>query len=276
MPHGTCQRRQHLDLPILNVINNFNNDKRPARSSASTSRTFRRRPDWGRIGWFAADGHPMWDSSGRIAQVTQPPQPPGQPGWRDRGYPRPDPATRRLPRPGRPDHRPTAPPAVSARGCRADREDLATAVACRFTADRTDPLGRSHRRRPYAAARPSATRSQAAARLALPQPAVDRPDRHHRYRTAGRRTGGRRTLCAPPRRQHPGRGGRMRRPRRGDHLVRGESAVPVAAHHRPLHQYLGRHGGKTSPGSQGNDGRRTPCTTCGCRTPRTLRAPSDR
>jgi LmeA-like phospholipid-binding len=48
--------------------------------------------------------------------VTQPPQPPGQPGWRDRGYPPPDPATRRLPRPGRPgppaqQHRPPYRPA---------------------------------------------------------------------------------------------------------------------------------------------------------------------
>ncbi|HJT93958.1 MAG TPA: DUF2993 domain-containing protein [Mycobacterium sp.] len=34
--------------------------------------------------------------------MTTPPQRPGQPGWRGRGTP-PDPATRRLPRPGRPD-----------------------------------------------------------------------------------------------------------------------------------------------------------------------------
>jgi LmeA-like phospholipid-binding len=34
--------------------------------------------------------------------VTTPPQRPGQPGWRGRGTP-PDPATRRLPRPGRPE-----------------------------------------------------------------------------------------------------------------------------------------------------------------------------
>jgi hypothetical protein len=33
--------------------------------------------------------------------VTTPPQPPGQPGWHGRGTPPPDPATRRLPRPGR-------------------------------------------------------------------------------------------------------------------------------------------------------------------------------
>lgn len=33
--------------------------------------------------------------------MTTPPQRPGQPGWRGRGTPPPDPATRRLPRPGR-------------------------------------------------------------------------------------------------------------------------------------------------------------------------------
>jgi hypothetical protein len=38
--------------------------------------------------------------------VTTPPQRPGQPGWRDRGTPPPDPATRRLPPQGRPE-RPT-------------------------------------------------------------------------------------------------------------------------------------------------------------------------
>jgi LmeA-like phospholipid-binding len=38
--------------------------------------------------------------------VTTPPQRPGQPGWRDRGNPPPNPATRRLPPPGRPE-RPT-------------------------------------------------------------------------------------------------------------------------------------------------------------------------
>ncbi|PRC43378.1 DUF2993 domain-containing protein, partial [Mycobacterium sp. ITM-2017-0098] len=35
--------------------------------------------------------------------MTNPPQRPGQPGWRGRGTPPPDPATHRLPRPGGPD-----------------------------------------------------------------------------------------------------------------------------------------------------------------------------
>ncbi|MGE4365097.1 MAG: DUF2993 domain-containing protein, partial [Mycolicibacterium sp.] len=37
--------------------------------------------------------------------MTNPPQRPGPPGWRGRGNPHDDPATRRLPRPGRPDAR---------------------------------------------------------------------------------------------------------------------------------------------------------------------------
>ena len=45
----------------------------------------------------------MVGRSGRLAQVTTPPQRSGQPGWRGRGTPRPDPATRRLSRPARPD-----------------------------------------------------------------------------------------------------------------------------------------------------------------------------
>ena len=47
----------------------------------------------------------------------------------------------------------------------------------------------------------------------------------------------------------------MRRPGRRHDLVRGQSAVPLAAHHRPLHEYLGRHRGRPRAERRWHDGR---------------------
>ena len=171
-----------------------------------------------------------------------------------RGEPvrRPEPPTQRIPRQGGPE--------LPTEQFRARYRPGDAAPTERFMRPRPPSRSAAAEAPPIPPPR-FAARGRSPARAGEAPPVAARPpdalaDRGHRGGGPGGRPRRRRTLCTAPRGQPARRGGRMRRQGRGHRLVRRESALPVAARHRALHEHLGGDRGQPGPGRQGDDRRR--------------------